>query len=518
MRKRFLSLFMSLVLCVSLLPVSVSAEDDNTTEAVGETITAVNETEEKDENGTEETPVPDTEENDDGGEAVPEPNSAVSGEAVSLTVAHEPVEYIDKDGNRAVCENYIVLDGDPDGNILDGTAGEAWYVISGKFNATENWVVEGSVNLILTDDSLCNTDGHYIDLKDKAELTVYGQAEGTGTLSVYHTPAVGTKDSALGGPSPLIEDKNMHWHTELGSFALYGGNVNLESTGYDAADLAGLTVMGGTFTAKTVKSCNTMSLHGNEPTLAENYKICKADEPQEKSEYSNTNGKKILITECTQHIWTHYPSETKGMRKLACYLCSVFREEPHEFNLFGGESDNMKHNLKCVCGAVSESKEYHTLVYTPNSDTLTHRYGCKVCDYEDTNNSGEHDFTKNRTLCADCGFKRGTSLKTEDTLKNFTRLTDAIETAGYSDKNGIITLYGGEECFPGNRINIIKGNFAIDFVDAELSFPGLCLFNVHSNADVTLRNGKINLSGDTDNNDNPGILVESGSLTLENLR
>lgn len=129
MRKRFLSLFMSLVLCVSLLPVSVSAEDDNTTEAVGETITAANETEEKDENGTEETPVPETEENDDGGEAVPEPNSAVSGEAVSLTVAHEPVEYIDKDGNRAVCENYIVLDGDPDGNILDGTAGEAWYVI-----------------------------------------------------------------------------------------------------------------------------------------------------------------------------------------------------------------------------------------------------------------------------------------------------------------------------------------------------------------------------------------------------
>lgn len=48
-----------------------------------------------------------------------------------------------------------------------------------------------------------------------------------------------------------------------------------------------------------------------------------------------------------------------------------------------------------------------------------------------------------------------------------------------------------------------------------MSFPGKSLFEIYSPADVTLKNGKINLSGDTTYSDNPGIFVHSGGLTLE---
>ena len=55
--------------------------------------------------------------------------------------------------------------------------------------------------------------------------------------------------------------------------------------------------------------------------LAENYKVCEASNPQEKTSYC----------------------------------------------------------LKCVCSVKSDSREAHDFAYTPNSDTLTHRRACKVC-------------------------------------------------------------------------------------------------------------------------------------------
>ena len=237
---------------------AVFAEPDNATEPVSEIIAAVNESETEDESGVKESDVLPKEDN--GSMAVQEQTSSEPDKAVSLTAVLEPVGYIDKNVNKAQCDKYTLFSGDPEGNMLDGTESEVWYVLTGQFNATADWIVEGNVNIILTDGSSCNTNGHCIDLKDKAELTVYGQEKGTGLFSIYHSPADGAKEAALDGPSPLIEDKNMHWHTELGSFSLYGRNVNIESTGYYAAHLMDLTVMGRTLTAKTVESYTTISM------------------------------------------------------------------------------------------------------------------------------------------------------------------------------------------------------------------------------------------------------------------
>lgn len=170
MSKRILSLFMALVLCVSMLPTSVLAGVDSTLETV-EAITEV-EAAEQEEPAAEDSEDPSTEESDAGKEL--SPRSEELDETASLA-ALESVEYIDKDGSKATCEDYTLLTGDPDGNTLDGTNGEVWYVLSGSFSATADWTVYGNVNLILMDGTTCSTDGHYVQLKDKSVLSVYGQ-------------------------------------------------------------------------------------------------------------------------------------------------------------------------------------------------------------------------------------------------------------------------------------------------------------------------------------------------------
>lgn len=183
---------MALVLCVSMLPTSVLAGVDSTLETV-EAITEV-EAAEQEEPAAEDSEDPSTEESDAGKEL--SPRSEELDETASLA-ALESVEYIDKDGSKATCEDYTLLTGDPDGNTLDGTNGEVWYVLSGSFSATADWTVYGNVNLILMDGTTCSTDGHYIQLKDKSVLSVLRSRKGTGLLSITHSPVDGARLSAL---------------------------------------------------------------------------------------------------------------------------------------------------------------------------------------------------------------------------------------------------------------------------------------------------------------------------------
>ena len=131
----------------------------------------------------------------------------------------------------------------------------------------------------------------------------------------------------------------------------------------------------------------------------------------------------------------------------------------------------------------------------------------------------EHDFSQDPSQCGNCGFKRGASVESDGNLTNCETLTEAIDIAAEEDDSDtVVTVYGGEDCFPSELpIVIEKGKFTVDFNGADLSFGGKSLFEIKSPADVTLKNGKIDLSGDTKYNDNPGIFGRSGKLTLENL-
>lgn len=112
------------------------------------------------------------------------------------------------------------------------------------------------------------------------------------------------------------------------------------------------------------------------------------------------------------------------------------------------------------------------------------------------------------------------SIRFGDTLINREKFADVLDLAmggSGSSTDGIITVYGGEECFPGTQITVKWGKFTIDLNGAELAFPGITLFDINRNANVTIKNGKLNLAGNTIYNDNPGIMDRSGGLTLEDV-
>ncbi len=411
MRKRILSMLLCLSMLTGLLPTAVFAGADGITEPDSEAITAVGETRPADDDSAEEPAVQTAEENGKGTDT--EPKISALGEAVSLAAVSGPVKYIGKDGKEAICEDYIPLTGDPEGNKLDGTAGEAWYVVSSSISATQNWDVAGNVNIILTDGSILSADGHYFEVAKDAVITVYGQKEGTGVLSIRSTVE---NVSALGGTERLYEldqrdSEGNLYILERGSLAVYGGNVTLESTKYRAALLKDLTVMGGTVSAKAPEQNSAISLKNSPPTLAENYKVCKADDPQEKSGLGRTDGRTVLITECTQHLFRYGTSEMPGKHTRYCTLCSVSYEEDHVFNVYGGERDENTHSLACACGKILDTREAHDFEYAPNSDTLTHSKVCKVCSYGKWVIAEQHDFSENPSLCSKCGFKRGASVE-----------------------------------------------------------------------------------------------------------
>lgn len=411
MRKRILSMLLCLSMLTGLLPTAVFAGTDGITEPDSEAITAVGETRPADDDSAEEPVVQTAEKNGKGTDT--EPKISALGEAVSLAAVSGPVKYIGKDGKEAICEDYIPLTGDPEGNKLDGTAGEAWYVVSSSISATQNWDVAGNVNIILTDGSILSADGHYFEVAKDAVITVYGQKEGTGVLSIRSTVE---NVSALGGTERLYEldqrdSEGNLYILERGSLAVYGGNVTLESTKYRAALLKDLTVMGGTVSAKAPEQNSAISLKNSPPTLAENYKVCKADDPQEKSGLGRTDGRTVLITECTQHLFRYGTSEMPGKHTRYCTLCSVSYEEDHVFNVYGGERDENTHSLACACGKIFDTREAHDFEYAPNSDTLTHSKVCKVCSYGKWVIAEQHDFSENPSLCSKCGFKRGASVE-----------------------------------------------------------------------------------------------------------
>ena len=158
-----------------------------------------------------------------------ETSSASFFETVSVVENLMPVEYIDENGNDAQCAEYIALMGDPEDGKLDGSSGEAWYVISGDLRATMNWTVTGTVNLILTDSANCVIPVYCIKFEDDSLLRIYGQKNGTGDLAVVSTDK---ETAALGGPATKSYDPKYgitgDW--ALGSLEIYGGKIYAEST------------------------------------------------------------------------------------------------------------------------------------------------------------------------------------------------------------------------------------------------------------------------------------------------
>ena len=101
-------------------------------------------------------------------------------------ISTEPITYLDKDGNRQVCNKYTVLTSNTADSILDLTdkwydLPAGWYVVKGNVTITPRLDTHGAVNLILTDGSHLTAEWG-INVKEGDTFTVYAQSTGEDTM------------------------------------------------------------------------------------------------------------------------------------------------------------------------------------------------------------------------------------------------------------------------------------------------------------------------------------------------
>lgn len=164
-------------------------------------------------------------------------------EPASLTAANEGVQplvsgisYIDADGNSQTCASATEV------NANSTTWNAGWYVVNSDVTINNRVTVSGAVHLILTDGyTLTASNGINVSGSSNS-LTIYGQQNGTGTLTAdtkSQNPAIGSNEQE-----------------DCGSITINGGTIHAE-TGYSSAVIGSgwrgkggnITINGGTITA-----------------------------------------------------------------------------------------------------------------------------------------------------------------------------------------------------------------------------------------------------------------------------
>ena len=158
-----------------------------------------------------------------------------------------PVPYLDAKGAEQTCEDFTVV-------TASTTAFEdgKWYVAkSGTVNVADSILFEGTVNLILCDGATLKVEnGGISDGGSNATLLIYGQTNGTGTLSAATSGynAIQCSDMVINGGRVLATGSSAGI-SATGNVTINGGSVS--STGSDTRGLfaSSLTINNGTLTA-----------------------------------------------------------------------------------------------------------------------------------------------------------------------------------------------------------------------------------------------------------------------------
>ena len=133
--------------------------------------------------------------------------------------AVDSVSYMES-GTEKSCEEYVLFT-DSTTELEDG-----WYVVSGTVTVPQRISVSGDVSIILCDDAQL-TGGAGIELTEGNTLSIYGQTEGSGTLSVttenYDKAAIGSTG----------------YDNHPGTLNIYGGQIYAESEDYSVPAVGG---------------------------------------------------------------------------------------------------------------------------------------------------------------------------------------------------------------------------------------------------------------------------------------
>jgi hypothetical protein len=158
-----------------------------------------------------------------------------------------PVAYIDENGVEQQCTSYTVVTS----NLNFGNLPAGWYVVINDITIDSSIYFTGDAHLILCDGATMNISvGIGAGLSTDGSLTLYGQSEGTGSL---------TATSNDGNGIVVFENLTINGST-------------VTATGYNGDDIlaTNLTINGGTVTAIGYNGITAVSVIINGGTLTSN--------------------------------------------------------------------------------------------------------------------------------------------------------------------------------------------------------------------------------------------------------
>ena len=169
------------------------------------------------------------------------------------------VSYIDEDGQKQTCCNYQILS---DGvfisdNIIGKTLLDTWYVASGSYTFNYSYLKTlGHVHVILCDGANFTVNGNSYGINAEYPLSIYGQSQGTGTLTANAADEkgkalyVGKGGLAVNGGVVNANGGEYGIYINIGHLAANGGTINATGTTSDIYAGVRIEKVNGILTAK----------------------------------------------------------------------------------------------------------------------------------------------------------------------------------------------------------------------------------------------------------------------------
>ena len=173
--------------------------------------------------------------------------AAVTLALVMLTTATawaQGVNYIDAAGVTQTCDSYTMLTGSE-------TTWTGWYVASGEVEISARVAASGEAHLILTDGATL-TIPKGITVTEGNSLTIYGQALGTGSLTIA------SPESGYAGIGGYVIDSGSYTAANTGSITINGGIIDVTGSSVTTGGAA----IGGVYWGNT----GTITINGGSVT------------------------------------------------------------------------------------------------------------------------------------------------------------------------------------------------------------------------------------------------------------
>ena len=381
------------------------------------------------------------------------------------------------------------------GPIYEGGNGDA------DFTDAQFYVVQG--NDVTIGGNLTIGGSCALILCQGAKLTVEGALICSGSYSIYGQSNGGANAGRLVVKNSLDDGAAVRSDsTYPPSLGIYSGELEIHSGNSDKL-------------VDGVKLESTKPIHkgvlDGDTTALENW-----------SNNASVSGKKLTIEYC-EHDTVAYTPSGSARHERECVDCGFrWATEPCTFNGDGGydQGGENGHYAKCVCDNAATTTTAHNMETTWTDDGLWHTSMCGICGYIPAGSDKEqHKYDRETGVCTVCQFKPVAIVDKVNADYCYAKVNDALEEAVTHDDPTV--MLKTEATNSTDKTIDSHVSFDYDGKSVALAMNGYSL-ETSKSAPITVENGTLTVTGDATLVQNgkhelavPAVCVTGGTLIFD---